>query len=166
MLPCVSMYVSSIIPPDIELNDSWGFDLLYDNESSVWKVKRAEGSESYYEEIQNELKNNSNLSDDQRYRLENHLIQVSDADGENFQILGDEELPFLKLIEVGLHTFSLEKILVVGSKPSDEKSSSTDETTSSPSDEKSPSTDEATSSSSSTPPAIEDISENFKKMGC
>ena len=156
MLPCVSKYVSSITPPDIESNEPWGFDLHYDNKARVWKVKRAKGSEPYYESIKSELNNNSNLSDDERGRLENHLIQVSDADGENFQILDDEELPFLKLIEVGLHTFSLEKIYV----------KSTDETPSSPSDEKSPSTDEVTSSSSSTPPANEDIlEEDFSKMG-
>ena len=159
MLPCISQLVSRMIP---NLSGPWGFDLFHDDTDNKWKVQRAEGTKQYYDSIEKEFNNNSNISVYDKNRLQHHLVFVSN--GGPFDILGDHPLPFVE-IKLGSHTFSLVEILALGSKPSDEKSSSkpsADEPTSSSSSK--PSADESTSSSSSTPPANKDISEDFKKM--
>ena len=127
MLPCISTFVTSMtsmIPSGISANEPWGFDLFYDNITSEWKVRRAPGSEQYYQAIEENYKKSSNGSADKK-RLLLHLIQVSDETGKNLQVLGETPLPFKKYIVVGLHTFILDSILKLGSNPSDQSKSST-----------------------------------------
>ena len=123
MLPCISTFVTSMIPSDISASEPWGFDLFYDNITSEWKVRRAPGSEQYYQAIEENYRKSSSEADKKRLLL--HLIQVSDENGENFQILGETPLVFKKYIDVGLHRIVLDSITSLGPNPSDQSKSST-----------------------------------------
>ena len=125
MLPCISTFVTSMIPSDISASEPWGFDLFYDNITTEWKVRRAPGSEQYYQAIEENYRKSSNSSEADKNRLLLHLIQVSDENGENFQILGETPLIFKKYIDVGLHRIVLDSITSLGPNPSDQSKSST-----------------------------------------
>ena len=122
MLPCISTFVTSMIPSDISASEPWGFDLFYDNITSEWKVRRAPGSEQYYQAIKENYRKSSSEAD--KKRLLSHLIQVSDENGENFQILGETPLIFKMYIDVGLHRIVLDSITSLGPNPSDQSKSS------------------------------------------
>jgi len=122
MLPCISTFVTSMIPSDISASEPWGFDLFYDNITSEWKVRRAPGSEQYYQAIEENYRKSSSEADKKRLLL--HLIQVSDENKE-LQILGETPLIFQKYICVGLHRIVLDSITSLGPNPSDQSKSST-----------------------------------------
>ena len=119
--------------PYVPFNDntSWSFDIFYDQAEHQWKVKLAEGSEGYYQNIEDTIQaieNDAELSDDVRNELiaaENKkrivLREPDPSDSTKTKTiaitLGSEPKPFLKYITVGTHSFALTTIFKVGESP-------------------------------------------------
>ena len=110
-------------------NNSWSFDIFYDQAEHQWKVKLAAGSEGYYQNIEDTIQaieNDAELNDDVRNELiaaENKkriVLRAEDPSDKTKTIpttLGTEPQPFLKYITVGIHSFALTTIFKVGESP-------------------------------------------------
>ena len=124
MLPCIPNCDGRIDYCD----NSWCLDIYYDeskmnDESKGWMVRVAEGTEGYYQrieqtiqEIQDINRNKEPDDDDKKSLAFEKKKQIRLGHLENNRepvefVLGSEPLPFSKAILVGTHKFELESYL-------------------------------------------------------